>query len=129
LTNVIVEHPERGIKIFDLAGTDPLTGRRFALHLEMPLDATLCDFLLLVMRCPDAPVVMRFACAKNAAVLTHPKPKRVAALTVSDEQKRERQHARHRANALDPTPVSNIGPERLSSLVAVAEAEPGVSDG
>jgi hypothetical protein len=45
LTNCIVTHPDR--KTFDLAGRDPLTGHRFAVHLEMPLDATLLDFLLL----------------------------------------------------------------------------------
>jgi hypothetical protein len=75
LTNCIVECPERGIKVFDLAGTDPLTGRKFAVHLEMPLDASLTDFLCAVMRCPDAPVVMRLDAAKNAAVLTHQKPR------------------------------------------------------
>ena len=49
LTNCIVEHGDR--KVFALAGVDPLTGRPFAVHIEMPLDATLLDFLLLVMNC------------------------------------------------------------------------------
>jgi hypothetical protein len=73
LTNCIVTHPDR--KIFDLAGTDPLTGRRFAMHLEMPLDVTLLDFLLLVMRCPDAPMTMRLDAAKNGAILAHERPR------------------------------------------------------
>src|SRR6476469_4585329 len=34
LTNCIVERGD--IKTFDLAGTDPQTGRRFAVHIEMP---------------------------------------------------------------------------------------------
>ena len=41
----------------------------------MPLDATLLDFLLLVMRCNDAPMIMRLDCAKNAASLMHEKPR------------------------------------------------------
>jgi hypothetical protein len=98
LTNCIVEHPERGIKTFDLAGTDPMTGRKFAVHLEMPLDATLCDFLLLVARHPDAPVVMRLDAAKNAAVLTHPKPKPVIT-AVEYERRLERRRERHRETA------------------------------
>jgi hypothetical protein len=95
LTNVIVEHPERGIKTFDLEGTDSMTGRRFAVHLEMPLDATLLDFLLLVMRCRDAPLVMRFDCAKNAAVLTHLKPRPLITV-VEYERRLERRRERHR---------------------------------
>ena len=73
LTNCIVERGD--IKTFDLAGTDPQTGRRFAVHIEMPLDATLRDFLLLVMRCNDAPMIMRLDCAKNAASLMYEKPR------------------------------------------------------
>ena len=73
LTNCIVERGD--IKTFDLAGTDPQTGRRFAVHIEMPLDATLLDFLLLVMRCNDAPMIMRLDCAKNAASLMYEKPR------------------------------------------------------
>ena len=42
-------------EVFDLAGIDPLTRRRFAMHLEMSHDASLLDFLLLVMRCAKAP--------------------------------------------------------------------------
>jgi hypothetical protein len=95
LTNVIVEHPERGLKTFDLAGIDPLTQRKFAVHLTMPLDATLCDFLLLVMRCKTAPLTMRFDCAKNAAVLMHPKPKPVITV-VEYERRLERRRERHR---------------------------------
>jgi hypothetical protein len=73
LTNCIVERGD--IKTFDLAGTDPQTGRRFAVHIEMPSSATLLDFLLLVMRCNDAPMIMRLDCAKNAAKLMHEKPR------------------------------------------------------
>jgi hypothetical protein len=95
LTNVIVERPERGLKTFDLEGIDPLTGGRFAIHIDMSLDATLCDFLLLVARCKDAPVVMRLDAAKNAAVLTHVKPKLV--ITAVEYQRRlERRRERHR---------------------------------
>ena len=41
----------------------------------MPLDATLLDFLLLVMRCNDAPMIMRLDYAKNAASLMYEKPR------------------------------------------------------
>jgi hypothetical protein len=74
LTNCIVERGDR--KTFDLAGRDPLAGRRYAVHIEIPLDATLLDFLLQVMNCPDAPTIMRLDCAKNAASLRHEKPRR-----------------------------------------------------
>jgi hypothetical protein len=99
LTNCIVER--RDIKTFDLAGTDPQTGRHFAIHIEMPLYATLLDFLLLVMRCEDAPMIMRMDAAKNAATLMHEKPK----LHVVVERK------------------------RLSSLAAGGLADPADSDG
>lgn len=75
LTNCIVEHGDR--KVFALAGVDPLTGRRFSVHIEMALDATLLDFLLLVMNCPDAPTLMRLDAAKTAAPLMHEPPKPV----------------------------------------------------
>ena len=68
-------------KVFDLAGIDPLTGRRFWVHLTMPLDATLLDFLLLVMNCPDAPMTMRLDAAKTAAKLMHEPPKPVVTVT------------------------------------------------
>jgi hypothetical protein len=95
LTNCIVEHPERGLKTFDLEGCDPLTGRRFAVHLQLPLDASLCDFLNAVMRCPTAPVVMRLDAAKNAAVLMHRKPRPVIT-AVEYERWLERLRERHR---------------------------------
>ena len=75
LTNCIVTHPDR--KTFDLAGVDPLTGRRFAVHIEMPSSTTLLDFLLLTMNCPDAPMLMRLDAAKTAATLMHKRPKPV----------------------------------------------------
>jgi hypothetical protein len=87
LTNCIVTHPDR--KTFDLAGVDPLTGRRFWVHIEMALDATLLDFLLLVMNCPDAPMIMRLDCAKNAATLMHERPKPVVTLEQRRERKRQ----------------------------------------
>jgi hypothetical protein len=93
LTNCIVEHGDH--KRFDLDGVDPMTGRKFAVHLEMPLDATLCDFLNAVMRCPDAPVVMRLDAAKNAAVLTHQKPKPVITM-IEYERRLQRRRERHR---------------------------------
>jgi hypothetical protein len=93
LTNCIVEHDDK--KTFDLAGRDPLTGRPFAVHLEMPLDATLLDFLLLVMRCKTAPIVMRTDAAKNAAVLVHERPKPVVTMA-EYERRRERDRERHR---------------------------------
>jgi hypothetical protein len=96
LTNCIVDHGDR--KTFDLAGIDPMTGRKFAVHLEMPLDATLCDFLMLVMRCEDAPVIMRLDAAKNAAVLTHVKPKPVITV-VEYERRLQRRRERHRETA------------------------------
>ena len=74
LTNCIVERGD--IKTFDLAGIDPLTERRFAVHLVMPIDASLLDFLLLVMNCRDAPMTMRLDVAKTAAPLMHEKPRR-----------------------------------------------------
>jgi hypothetical protein len=39
------------------------------IHIEMPLNAGLIDFLLLVMNCPDAPMLMRMDAAKIAAAL------------------------------------------------------------
>jgi hypothetical protein len=93
LTNCIVTHPDR--KTFDLAGVDPLAGRRFAVHITMPLDATLLDFLLLVMRCEDAPMIMRLDCAKNAAPLMHERPK--PEITVVEYERRlERRRERNR---------------------------------
>jgi hypothetical protein len=72
LTKCIVTHADR--KTFDLAGT--LNGQRYNVHIEMPLNATLLDFLLLVMRCEDAPMIMRLDAAKIAAPLMHEKPRR-----------------------------------------------------
>ena len=96
LTNCIVEHPDR--KVFDLAGVDPLTQRRFWVHIEMPLDATLLDFLLLVMNCPDAPMTMRMDAAKTAAPLMHEKPKPVVMVA----RKRQRRSSVAAADEADP---------------------------
>ena len=64
--------------------------RRFSVHIEMPLDATLLDFLLLVMRCNDAPMIMRLDAAKTAAKLMHAPPKPV--VTLSPATIRRRRH-------------------------------------
>jgi hypothetical protein len=72
-----------------------VTGRKFAIHLELPLDASLTDFLCAVMRCPDAPVVMRLDAAKNAAPLAHVKPKPVITV-VEYERRLQRRRERHR---------------------------------
>jgi hypothetical protein len=93
LTNCIVEHGDH--KRFDLEGIDPMTGHRYAVHLTMPLDATLTDFLMLVARCPDAPVIMRLDAAKNAAVLTHVKPRPVIT-AIEYERRLQRRRERHR---------------------------------
>jgi hypothetical protein len=82
LTNCIVAQGDR--KVFDLDGTD-YTGRKFSIHIEMPLDASLLDFLLLVMRCEAAPLVMRIDCAKNAALLMYERKAREV-VVVEDHQ-------------------------------------------
>jgi len=74
--NCIVERGDH--KSFDLAGV--LNGQAYNIHIEMPLDATLLDFLLLVMNCPDAPMIMRLDAAKIAAPLMHEKPRRRVAI-------------------------------------------------
>jgi hypothetical protein len=76
LTNCIVERGD--IKTFDLAGV--LNGQAYNIHIEMPLDVTLLDFLLLVMRYEDTAMTMRLDCAKNAATLMHEKPRRRAVI-------------------------------------------------
>ena len=73
LTNCIVERGDR--KTFDLAGV--FEGRAYDIHIEMPLDATLLDFLLLVMRYEGAPTIMRLDAAKTAAKLMHAPPRPV----------------------------------------------------
>jgi hypothetical protein len=65
---------------------------------SLPLDASLTDFLCAVMRCPDAPVVMRLDAAKNAAVLMHPKPKPVITV-VEYERRLQRRRERDRETA------------------------------
>jgi hypothetical protein len=119
LTNCIVEHPDR--KVFDLAGVDPLTQRRFWVHIEMGLDATLLDFLTLVMNCPDAPMTMRLDAGKNAAALVHKRPKPV--ITVEWEQRLERRRERKRQY------MRKRYRERLSSVVATDAAGRGVAEG
>ena len=86
---LLVAHADR--KVFAFAGIDPLTRRRFKMHLEFPLDVTLIEFLVAVMNCPDTPITMRLDCAKNAAALVHERPKPVVTVTVEQrEQRRER---------------------------------------
>ena len=85
MTNCIVEHGDR--KTFDLAG---VLDEPYDIHIEMPLDATLLDFLLLVMNCPDAPMIMRLDAAKIAANLMHEPPKPVVALSPATIRQRRR---------------------------------------
>ena len=66
LTNVIVDHGT--MKTFDLAGIAP-DGVPYDIHIDMPADAELLDFLLLVMRYEGAPLIMRLDAAKIAAPL------------------------------------------------------------
>ena len=70
LTNCIVERGDR--KVFALAGV--FEGNPYDIHIEMPLDATLLDFLLLVMRYEGAPTIMRLDAAKIAAKPMHAPP-------------------------------------------------------
>ena len=86
LTNCIVEHGDR--KVFDLAGV--FEGRAYDIHIEMPLDATLLDFLLLVMRYEGAPAIMRLDAAKVAAPLMHPRPKPVVTVSRATIRRRRR---------------------------------------
>ena len=44
-------------------------GVPYSIHITMAADASLLDFLLLVMRRPDAPMIMRLDAAKIAAPL------------------------------------------------------------
>jgi hypothetical protein len=114
LTNCIVTHPDR--KVFDLAGVDPLTGRRFWVHIEMPLDATLLDFLLLVTRCNDAPVSMRLDAAKTAAKLMHAPPPPV--VTVERATIRRRRHGRGRPGCFEQMmPATIAGASARASRV------------
>jgi hypothetical protein len=129
LTNCIVAHPDR--KTFDLAGIAP-DGIPYDIHIEMPLDATLLDFLLLVMRCEDAHWIMRTDAAKIAAPLMHERPKPVIMV--------------ERACTARPTPAPRPSPEermkirrqqqaawarrkRRLSHVATDAADPAVAEG
>jgi hypothetical protein len=78
LTRLIVVHADK--KVFAFDGIDPLTRRRFKMHLEFPPDVTLSEFLTAVMNCSDAPVTMRMDAGKNAAALVHKRPKAVIAI-------------------------------------------------
>jgi hypothetical protein len=111
LTNCIVTHPDR--KTFDLVG---VLDEPYDIHIEMPLDATLLDFLLLVMNCPDAPMIMRLDAAKTAAKLMHEPPKPVV-VTLEQRRERRRQYMRKRYR------------QRLSAVAATDEADPAVSNG
>jgi hypothetical protein len=71
LTRLIVTHPELGVATLDLEGR--LGGVPYAVHLEMPIDASLKDFLLAIMRDSNAPLVMRIDAAITALPLCHRK--------------------------------------------------------
>ena len=103
LTDVIVTHPD--CKTFDLAG---VLDEPYDIHIEMPLDATLLDFLLLVMNCPDAPMLMRLDAAKTAATLMHERPKPV--VTVERDRRPRRR-------------------KRLSAVAAASLADEAAADG
>ena len=113
LTRLIVVHADK--KVFAFDGIDPLTRRRFKMHLEFPLDVTLSEFLTAVMNCADAPITMRLDCAKNAATLMHEKPKPV--ITLEQRRERKRLYMRKRYH------------ERLSAVVATDAANPPVAEG
>jgi hypothetical protein len=55
-------------------------GVPYSIHITMAADASLLDFLLLVMRRPDAPMIMRLDAAKIAAPLMYEKPRRRVAV-------------------------------------------------
>jgi hypothetical protein len=113
LTNVLRTDGDR--KIFHLEGIDPLTQRRFKMHLEFPLDVTLSEFLIAVMNCPDAPMTMRMDAGKNAAALVHKRPKPVVTLEQRRERKRQYMRRRYR--------------ERRSAVAAADAANPPVAEG
>jgi hypothetical protein len=69
LTKCLVKHPELGVKTFDLKGR--LQGVPYCVSLTLPIDASLKDFLLAVLRCEAAPLVMRLDAAKICAPLCH----------------------------------------------------------
>jgi hypothetical protein len=74
LTDCIVACADR--KVFDLTCKGD-AGSPVTIHIEMPIDASLLDFLLLIMRCEAAPLVMRIDCAKNACLLMYERKARV----------------------------------------------------
>jgi hypothetical protein len=71
LTDVIVHRDGR--QIFELSGA--FEGQPYDIHIDLPGDATLLDFLAAVMRHRGAPLIMRMDAAKIAAPLVHRKPK------------------------------------------------------
>jgi hypothetical protein len=51
----------------DLPNQQQSQAPAFSVHIERPLDASMLDFLLLVMRRETAPLTIRLDAAKNAA--------------------------------------------------------------
>jgi hypothetical protein len=133
LTNCIVTHLDR--KTFDLAGV--FEGRPYDIHIEMPLDATLLDFLLLVMRCEGAPTIMRLDAAKTAATLMHKRPNPV--ITVERGRRPRRSSPPPTASPYSPEWRAKISVavkiglarrrERLSAVAATDEADRAAADG
>jgi hypothetical protein len=74
LTDVLVVEQDR--KVFALKGVAP-DGIPYNVHIDLPGDATLIDFLTAVMNCKGAPVIMRLDAAKTCAPLVHERPKPV----------------------------------------------------
>jgi hypothetical protein len=74
LTDCLVTQGDR--KVFDLTCKGD-AGSPVTVHIEMPVDASLLDFLLLIMRSETAPLVMRIDAAKNACLLMYERKARV----------------------------------------------------
>ena len=133
LTNVIVDHGT--MKTFDLAGIAP-DGIPYDIHITMPPDAELLDFLLLVMRHEGAPMIMRLDAAKIAAPLVHPKPRARVVVERHWEASQWRPNANRPCRPIpgmageDQRERSKRGNERRRlALAATDEAEPAVLNG
>jgi hypothetical protein len=113
LTRLIVAHADR--KVFAFDGVDPLTKRRFKMHLEFPLDVTLSEFLTAVMHCESAPMTMRLDAGKNAAALLHKRPSPVV-VTLEQRRERRREYQRKRYR------------QRHSAVAATDEADRAATD-
>jgi hypothetical protein len=82
LTDVIVTRGDH--KVFALAGI--CEGQPYDIHITMPIDVSLLDFLNLVWRCKDAPMTMRIDAAKTACLLMYRKKARE--VVVKDDRRK-----------------------------------------